>query len=347
MGDRQIGTYQDIANWLVIQPSEYVTAGMLGIVGRQSVAGTTAVNLDAIDLNSVKNQYESSGKVTVKYMHIAYNKQANGTVTDFYFGVLFGIVHPVNVGDLYPYLDANLKQAMTDLQMFARSDFIVYMLGLTQSANTYSWIWEAFSSEYLIYASPPPTEAALRATLLANGKIGDAINAFKAKAAEGGITVTVRGYNIDLLRAEYLRTVSGGSQGVDKDVYHTHLTLRVDFDTDKPITQSPILPLMVLAIAVGIALIVGAIGLVVYFNNLSTSKSEVKTLVTNPNDTPVDVTIGGKTYTIPAHGTLETSETIEGGGTSIIAQLPLIIVGTVLLLAAAIVGSRFIGKKGD
>lgn len=346
---KEIGTQQPFVEWETITPTEYAVLGQLGLYAYQPTPSTTSINLDALDLNQIKAAIDK-GNVTVAYMRVSWNISGS-TVTDFVFGMVANLKHPCTPLDVWNTLPSNLIQIFTDLK-FTGTDFTWTLLGAKQAANTYTWTWEAYTPEYATVTGGAPTDASLKAGLEATGTIQTALDALVAKASEGGLAVTIRTYTIQLLKSEYLRTVSGGYQGVDKDYYRTHLVLTVDFDTDKPIMGSPIAFAIIVAIAVAIsvmALLTG-IGIVLYLQGLSTYKSETtqRTVLANNSDSPQTFTLpDGTTVTVPAHSTYEYSKTesTEGGGASIIAQLPLIIVGTVVILGAVIVASRFIGGK--
>lgn len=346
---KEIGTPQAFVMGEEIAPSTYAVLGQLGIYGYQSMAGTTTVNLNMVDLNAVKAAYERSGNIVIKYMKLSWN-QSGSTITDLVFGWVADLKHSTSVNDLWNYAPADLTKAVTDLQMVSQGDFKVYLLGATQANNTYTWTWESYSEEYQVVTGGAPTEATLRTSLEATGKIPEALNTLKSEASKGGVTITIRAYNITTLKAEYLRTEGGGYQGVPKDIYRTHLVLAVNFDTDKPIMGSPILPIIIVAIGFAVAVFIVGIGVAFYFYNMSSYKSTVeqRTVLTNNSDQTQTYKLpDGTTVTIPAHSSYEysKSETVEGGGGSIIAQLPLIIGGTIVALAIIVLGSKYLGKK--
>ncbi|MCJ7630847.1 hypothetical protein MUP77_00375 [Candidatus Bathyarchaeota archaeon] len=337
---KEIGTFQDFSAWEAITPTEYAVLGQLGVYAYQPSPASTTIDLNALDLNAIKASMDK-GNLTVKYMRLSWN-QTGTTVTDFVFGLVADIKHPLSFVDAWASFPANLVAAFTVLN-FTGNDFQLFLLGATQANSSYTWTWEAFSKEYVTYGTIP-TDADLSAALEGTGKIGEALAALTAKASENGVTVTIRTYTITTLKAEYLRTESGGYQGVDKDYYRTHLVLTVDFDTDKPVMGSPLGSAITIGIAVAIGVIglLTGIGILLYLQGLVTYKSEVqqRTVLTNDSDEPQTFVLpDGTTVTVPPHSTYEYSKTesTEGGGASWIAQLPLIIIGIGAIIVAVVV----------
>lgn len=306
---KEIGTPVDFSSWSIVSAGEVLVAGVAGIYGYQSVAGSTSINIDTIDLYAVKSSLEASGKVTINYMRMSWN-QSGTTITDFVFGFVCTLKAPISMNALWGFIPWQLQTVVTDLQMVARNDFTVYLLGLKQGDYTYTWSWEALSGEYLILeGQQPPSDSEIHDALVTSGKVDEALNGFKSKALEGGVTITVRGYTIVETHAEYVRTITS-TVGFDKYVYHTRVKLNVDFDSDTPITASPIAPLIILAIAIAIIIIAGGI----YFAliNLTTSSSTVTTRITNPTNSAVTIHTPQGDVTIPPGGTYTYTESATG-----------------------------------
>lgn len=345
MPSNEIGTPQPFEQWETLTFTEYAVVGQFGFRGYQPTPATPTMDMNTLNsvnaLNQIANAINSFGKLTVKYMKISWN-QTGTTVTDFVFGMVANMKKPVNVLDLWSMLPANLVQAFAQLN-FTGDAFQAYLLGLKQSAYTYTWNWGAYSSEYFIYMGSPPTDADLKASFLANGKIGEALAALVAEAAKSGCTITIRSYDVTSVHAEFLRTIPGGNQGVDKDVYRTNLVLKVDFDSNIPLTASPIAPFIVLCI--GIAILVIASAVFVYFNNISTYSSKVTSRITNNTDQPITVHTPQGDVTIPPHSEWEYTEDVSGGGASWIAQLPLIFVGIGAVIVLAVVLPKVFTSK--
>jgi hypothetical protein len=336
---KEYGTPQDFSGSQIIDPAMYVITGMHGIYGLQSHEGTTAVNIDSISLQAIALKLQQSGKVSVDYIRLSWN-QSDSTVTDLVLGILWHVLSPTNVNDLWNYLPTDIRQVITDLHMLEYPDFTVYLVnGLKQTDNTYSWVWKGETPENIIY-TPPPTDDQAKADVVADNKIDKALDALKAKAESEGFLISIRSYEVLTAHCEalfYQPPVPPYYREAWK--VKTTVEIRVDFDSDKPIGGSITLGI-ILSIAIAISLLIVAYAIYNYLDKLATTKSEVTTRITNPNDYPVTVTIGGKEYTIPAHGTLEVTETTEGGNPW--AQLPLIILGIGVLVVVVLL---FTGRR--
>lgn len=335
---KEIGTPQPFEQWETLTATEYAVVGQFGFRGYQPSLATPSMDLNTLDLNQIKSSIDSFAKLNVKYMRISWN-QMGTIVTDFVFGMVADIKKPVNVLDLWSMLPANLVQAFTQLN-FTGDAFTASLLGLKQNAYTYTWVWEAYSDEYVLnQTESPPTDDTLKSTFISTGQIDQALEAFKTEALKYGATITVKAYTITLAHADFVKVVRS-PQGMDKNVYRTHLILTVDYDSSLPLTTASAAQSFLgwILFCIGVAIIILAAGGVLWFIGLSTYHSTNTTRITNNTDQPITVHTPQGDVTIPPHSSWEYSEDVSGGGASWIAQLPLIFIGisTVIVLAVVL-----------
>lgn len=309
-GYQEIGTQVDFTNYQVVGMDEFLVSGLAGSVGYQSYPGQTSVNLGNINLYNVKNALESSGKISINYMLLSWNNYGS-QITDFRFGFVGQMKGSISMSELLDYLPYDLKMAINELGMLSRGDFKNYILGVTQSDYTYTWNYEALSDEYTVGpGSSPMSDTELRSEFINSGKVDDAIAAFKNKMSQEGFTAVIRGYTVTA-HAEYIREgLPVPPYGLKGTIYRSRVTVQLYFDTNKPITNSPIAPAVVAAILIIISIFAGATALIV-FNNLTTNVNNVTTRVTNPTDQPITVHTPQGDVTIPPGGTYEYSESSQ------------------------------------
>ena len=94
-----------------------------------------------------------------------------------------------------------------------------------------------------------------------------------------GIVITLRSCDVqvEIVRERTYRKKVGRIV-YDYGVYHVDVKAKTLFDTDKPMAESPLLGGLIIAIGIVIGMIIVACGISDFLRNMSTRKSEVKTV---------------------------------------------------------------------
>lgn len=148
---------------------------------------------------------------------------------------------------------------------------------MTETKNR--WVWEAQSKKYTLRELNPPTppsEEEIISHFLEDGEVDRAIGEFVTEMLNQGYTITILDYGVDA-HAEVLRRWSTGGY---VDHYYaecrTHTSLWVDFQSDPEcfLVESPltVLPSVIFAIGVAIAVIISGAGVFYALQNLTTTK---------------------------------------------------------------------------
>ena len=266
----------------------------IGIIGRQFIAATVNAqtasamqNLTNADLASVAAFIGVQATATVKYMHLAYDINGNN-VTNYYLGLVVQIDRVPNNGqDIANAIHASPLGYITD--QFASYGYEAYIIG-NPPVGTYHFSQQitAMTSDSIQEKELIDAYGSIEAAKqhLMNLFIANAQAKFQQAYSEQGANVTV--ISAEILNCDLIKTAVYGS------LYPTYkLTVKIDLtlDSDIPFQNSPIIPLVIIAIFAGIALVVGAyVGIPALFKWLEsmTTKEVVSTQKTygwqlNPN----------------------------------------------------------------
>lgn len=344
---KEIGTTIDPTNFKEISISSYYFAGQWGgIYAYQSYAASLTTSeiayLNGLDLNTVKTYLENTGLVTIQYMKMSWNETGT-TITDFVLGMVYFVRKTTYGGAIRDHLPPSLHAIIEKLHMIERPDFKFYLDEGRSLAYHYTWQEKLAADKYGLDVSElPPTDDALKQSFISDGRLQDALNAFVAKCAESDTVISIKTFRVQA-STEDLGVIGLPTTGF-KHMYRSRVTLEVDFDSDRPITSSPIAPFIVLAIGIAIITISAAVSaaVVMYFNNISSVSSNVTTRITNPSGEPVTVQTPQGVVTIPPGGTYEYTESTTGG---IITQLPLIAAVIGVIVVAALIAYMFLNPR--
>lgn len=151
-------------------------------------------------------------------------------------------------------------------------------------AYHHTWDWEGrsntFSQKGIYLPEPVQTEIIETAKERAETTI---LGELASKCMDQGIVITLRSCDVrvEVVRERTYRKKVGRIV-YDYGVYHVDVKAKTLFDTDKPLTESPIAVAMVIAIGKIISMIILAVlvgwGALTFLDNISTRKSEVKTV---------------------------------------------------------------------
>jgi len=206
--------------------------------------------------------------------------------------------------------------------------------------STATWTWEALSSAWEKASFEVPSVEEIREHFITDN-LNQALGEFVRKMVDGGYQTTILNYAVDI-DLHLIRKRVHLRAGATFFTYRTHVTLTVDFTTDKPLAESPLPPIVWIAISA--AIIILSAGVYFALQNLSTTSSIVKYILTNPSDEPVTVTVDDQTITIPPGGEFtytEKEKTAPLGGLTTI-----LIVGIAGLLLITFFGEFLRARRG-
>jgi len=139
------------------------------------------------------------------------------------------------------------------------------------------WIWVAYSKEWglkaaIPYWPTPPTAEEVKRHFIEDGKLDEALGAFVRKMLEGGYTVTILGYNVEV-NIELLRKFT--IYPFNYCVWRTWVTLTVDFTTTPEISIKaiPAIFWVIVALGIAISMIITSVGVFFALQNLTTHKT--------------------------------------------------------------------------
>ena len=285
---KETGTTVDFINAREVSTQKYLFQGdTFGIYAYQGAPVTVSASVrDAFlngNLSDLLNQASGQG-MPIQYIRISWNETPQGSnyyITDLVVGVVSIPTGYVNIGPAY-LIDA-LKAVSWFNQMISKLYMPWKAWELLQETQTQvpfrRWTWDAKSSGWALSApigSPipdPPSSSELVAKFKEKGNIDAALGTFARKMLDGGYTVTLLGYKVQvsLQRSHEIR--SGYLHGY---TYTTHTRLTVEYKTDPEVMTAGETRSLIgwIAFCIGVAIIVMASALgaaaIIWFDNMST-----------------------------------------------------------------------------
>ena len=151
-------------------------------------------------------------------------------------------------------------------------------------AYHHTWDWEGRSNRFTRSSSLPSnveTDIVETAKERAESTI---LGELASQCLDQGIVITLRSCDIhaEVVLEKRERRWRGRHELYYLHYYHVDVKAKTLFDTDKPLTESPIAVAMVIAIGKVISMIILAVlvgwGVFTFLDNMSTRKSEIKTV---------------------------------------------------------------------
>lgn len=266
-----------------------------GFVGYQSYAGTTTVNINAIDLEKVKVAIESKIKVATLFMKLSWNEDVQ--ITDLVFGAVWITGTNVSAQQVLNAVPSDLMKVLTDLRMIERQDFDAYIDGSVSYEHVWDWSGETREAQVEVVRSigwpkdPFPFDQvknACKVTILA-----ETTAKLQTELAAYSPIIT----KIEPL-VEIITTYSSRQYRDYTEVTYRHtlkMSAKVYFTTQKPLATSP-LALSIIAALTKIIISIAAIivtALVVYYawaifiKSFLVRESKVTTKTTTITKTPI------------------------------------------------------------
>lgn len=269
---------------------------LTGIYGYQSIPGSTSQDINAIDLNAVKNAIEQRGKVKILFMQLSWNVGAN--ITDLVLGAVWITKVTIDAQTVLNSVPSNLMKVLTDLQMIARGDFKAYVDGSVSSEHVWEWSGETKEAQTEVVrsavgwpADPFPFDQVKNAC--STTILSEVTGKMQIELADYSPTIT----KIEPL-VEIITTYSSRQYRDYTEVtyYHTlKMSAKIYFTTQKPFAESPLSPIVIAALAIIIRylILVVVAGLIVYYawakfvESFLVKSSKVTTKTTTVIKTPI------------------------------------------------------------
>lgn len=147
----------------------------------------------------------------------------------------------------------------------------------TGTSSFTRFVWVACSGEWglraaIPYWPSPPTIEEIKRRFIEDGQLNKALGEFVRKMLEGGYTVTILGYNVEV-SIELVRKFT--AYPFNYCVWRTWVTLTVDFTSKPEITvKAPAAAWLIIAIAAAIAIILAGVGAYYALRNLTTRETK-------------------------------------------------------------------------
>lgn len=287
---KETGTTVDFTNAREINTQKYLFQGdVFGVYAYQGFPVTVSASVrDAFangSLSDLLNQASGQG-MPIEYIRISWNETQQGSnyyITDLVVGAVSKSTGYINIGSAY------LINALKAVSWFNQLISKLYMpwkawelLQETQTQVPFRrWTWDAKSSGWGLSApigSPipnPPSMDELVSKFKEKGNIDAALGEFARKMLDGGYTVTLLSYKVQvcLQRSPEIRQPGGYFHGY---IYTTHTRLTVEYKTDPEIMTAAetrsLIGWIVFCIGVAVIVMISALaaGVIVWFNNIST-----------------------------------------------------------------------------
>ena len=150
-------------------------------------------------------------------------------------------------------------------------------------AYHHTWDWEGRSNSFEMTAHPLPESKKIDIVEIAKERAERTIlGELASECLKEGVAITLRSCDVHAeVILEKVREYQVPYVGTMRDYYyHVDVKTKTLFDTDEPIAESPIAITASIIIAIGImiASILAGWGVYTFLNNMSTRKSEVKSI---------------------------------------------------------------------
>ena len=287
---KETGTTVDFANSREIDLQMYTFQNdVFGLYAYQSVPvtvdATTRNNFANGNLADLQNQANGQG-MPIQYIRISWNETQQGSnfyITDLVVGVVSRVTRDFNTGPAY-LLDALkaiwwFNQLISKVSMPWKAWLLLQPPNRTESFSR--WNWDAVSATWYRSARigqpipDPPATSEVISRFISDGQVSVALGKFVQEIVDNGFQCTVLSYNVQVCyqRSPEIRQPGGYVHGYE---YKTHTRLSVDFQTTSEALVPFFTPIVIIAIAKAIALIIAAtaIGAAIYFalQNLTTTE---------------------------------------------------------------------------
>lgn len=149
--------------------------------------------------------------------------------------------------------------------------------------------------------------------------VNQAIGQFIQTVLDGGYYIAIKGVSVgvsyEVLNEKYVELIPPLGNGWYKfQRLRTVVSVVIDYNTTPSVWQSPIAPIMIIAIAVAVAIIIGGVGIYFALQNLTkeTETHEQHYVLVNNTDEPQTWTLAdGRTVTVPPHSFMDFTEKTE------------------------------------
>ena len=238
------------------------------------------------NLGDITNELAGHG-MQLQYIRLSWNETVSGNgyyITDLVVGLVVKVTGILNTGPAYA-IDALKKvgwfnQMISKLNMPWQAWELLFEPA-TRPLNRFDWDARANTLE----SAGVPSADDVRNHFIADGHVDEALGKFVKKMVDSGYATTIIGYKV-YVGFEQESDIWGGT-----DYYRAHTRLSVDFTTNPDVPLSAlgevkalIPPLIIVAIGLAITLIIGAVAVYNWLNNLSTQRTDTYGWVQNPNN---------------------------------------------------------------
>lgn len=299
MPSKETGTPVDFTSARAIDLQRYTFRDdIIGIYAYQSAPVTVDVPIRDGFLNGNLQDLlvQASGQgMDIQYVRITWNETAYGNkyyITDLAVGVVAKIARDFNTGPAY-LIDA--LKAVSWYNQLASKVTLPWNSWLllqppAQNESFKRWNWEAISAAWWETAPidqpipDPPLVEEVNSHFLSDGKVSEALGTFIQEIVDQGYTCAILRYKTQVCyeRSPEIIHPPGYYHGYE---YKTHTRLSVDFQTTAESLLPVFPPLVIAAIGLAIALIIGSVGIYYALRNLTTQEKSYEkwSWVYNPN----------------------------------------------------------------